>query len=105
MGNTWNVKKKKSDPSPGQYSDPPALVLASLADGRKHGYAIFGDICQMCGTRLGPGPLYGAITRRREGLIEPLESRAPPTPSFNVRRPTSAASKACNPACTSLSPD
>jgi DNA-binding PadR family transcriptional regulator len=27
----------------------------------------------MCGTRLGPGTLYGAITRlERDGLIEPL---------------------------------
>src|ERR1700730_9405679 len=105
MGNTWNVVKKKSDTSRGQYSDPPALSVAGLAAGRKPAHAIFGDIGQVCATRLAPAPLYGAITRRREGLIEPLESRAPPTLSFNVRRPTSAASKACNPACTSLSPD
>jgi len=31
------------------------------------------DIQEMCGTRLGPGTLYGAITRlERDGLIEPL---------------------------------
>jgi DNA-binding PadR family transcriptional regulator len=31
------------------------------------------DIFAMCGTRLGPGTLYGAITRLEEqGLIEPL---------------------------------
>ena len=31
------------------------------------------DILQMSGTRLGPGTLYGAITRLEEqGLIEPL---------------------------------
>ena len=31
------------------------------------------DIQDMCGTRLGPGTLYGAITRlERDGLIEPL---------------------------------
>jgi DNA-binding PadR family transcriptional regulator len=58
---------------PGYYSDPPLLVLASLADGSKHGYAMIADIEQMCGTRLGPGALYGAITRlEREGLIAPL---------------------------------
>jgi DNA-binding PadR family transcriptional regulator len=51
-------------------------VLASLADGPKHGYAMIEDIFQMCGTRLGPGTLYGAIARLdREGLIEPLESK------------------------------
>jgi DNA-binding PadR family transcriptional regulator len=31
------------------------------------------DIARMSGTRLGPGTLYGAITRlERDGLIEPL---------------------------------
>ena len=39
----------------GSFSDPPLLVLASLADGPKHGYAMIEDIEQMCGTRLGPG--------------------------------------------------
>jgi DNA-binding PadR family transcriptional regulator len=33
------------------------------------------DIESMSGTRLGPGTLYGAITRlERDGLIEPLEA-------------------------------
>ncbi len=58
---------------PGQYSDPPLLVLASLADGAKHGHAMLLDIQEMSGTRLGPGTLYGAISRlERDGLIEPL---------------------------------
>ena len=58
----------------GYYSDPPLLVLASLAEGPKHGYAMLEDIEAMCGTRLGPGALYGAITRLEEqGLIVPLE--------------------------------
>jgi DNA-binding PadR family transcriptional regulator len=31
------------------------------------------DIASMCGTRLGPGTLYGAIARlEQQGLIEPL---------------------------------
>lgn len=31
------------------------------------------DIARMCGTRLGPGTLYGAITRlEKRRLIEPL---------------------------------
>jgi hypothetical protein len=41
------------------YSDPPLLVLASLADGPKHGYAMIDEIEQMSGARLGPGTLYG----------------------------------------------
>ena len=33
------------------------------------------DIESMSGTRLGPGTLYGAITRlERDGLIEPLKA-------------------------------
>lgn len=59
--------------SAGHFSDPPLLVLASLAGGPKHGHAILNDIEAMCGTRLGPGTLYGAIARlEHAGLIERL---------------------------------
>ena len=44
-------------------SDPALLVLASLAGGNKHGYAIMEDVKTFAGVRLGPGTLYGAITR------------------------------------------
>ena len=47
-------------------SDPNLLVLASLADGDKHGYAVMEDIERFSGVRLGPGTLYGAITRLDE---------------------------------------
>ena len=48
-------------------------MLASLADGPKHGHAMIEDIVRMSGTRPGPGTLYGAIARlEREKLIEPL---------------------------------
>jgi DNA-binding PadR family transcriptional regulator len=54
-------------------SDPTLLVLASLADGDKHGYAIMTDIAEFAGAELGPGTLYGAITRLEErGLIKAL---------------------------------
>lgn len=57
----------------GHYSDPALLVLASLADGPKHGHAMIADIERMSGTRLGPGTLYGAIARlERRTLIHPL---------------------------------
>jgi DNA-binding PadR family transcriptional regulator len=57
----------------GHFSDPPLLVLASLADGPKHGHAMIEDILRMSGTRLGPGTLYGAIARlEKQGLIKPL---------------------------------
>ena len=53
-------------------TDPTLLVLASLADGDKHGYAMMEDIQQFAGVRLGPGTLYGAITRlEQRGWIRP----------------------------------
>jgi DNA-binding PadR family transcriptional regulator len=56
-------------------SDPTLLVLASLADGDKHGYAMIGDIQDFAGVRLGAGTLYGAITRLEEnGWIRSVES-------------------------------
>ena len=57
-------------------SDPTLLVLASLAEGEKHGYAMMEDIERFAGMRLGPGTLYGAITRLEErGWIRPVESK------------------------------
>ena len=47
-------------------SDPTLLVLSSLADGDKHGYAMMLDIEDFASTKLGPGTLYGAITRLEE---------------------------------------
>ena len=62
-------------------NDPGLLVLTSLADGPKHGYAITVDIEQIAGVRLGPGTLYGALSRlERRGLIEAL-------PAEDRRRP------------------
>ena len=59
----------------GRFSDPALFVLASLAEGEKHGYAMMEDIEEMSGTRLGPGTLYGALARlERRGLVEPLGS-------------------------------
>lgn len=55
--------------------DPTILILASLADGDKHGYAIMEDIQVFAGVRLGPGTLYGAICRLEErGWIRAVKS-------------------------------
>lgn len=72
-------------------TNPALLVLTSLADGPKHGYAITLDVAQLSGVKLGPGTLYGALSRLEQGgLIEAL-------PSEDRRRPyrlTSAGSAA-----------
>ena len=58
-------------------SDPTLLVLSSLAEGDKHGYAMMLDIEAFAGIRLGPGTLYGAITRLEErGWIRPSGPRS-----------------------------
>jgi DNA-binding PadR family transcriptional regulator len=58
----------------GRWADPSLLVLASLAGGPKHGYAITQDMAETAGVKMGPGTLYGAIARlEQRGLIEPLE--------------------------------
>jgi DNA-binding PadR family transcriptional regulator len=49
-------------------------VLASLAGGDKHGYAMMVDIQEFASVELGPGTLYGAITRLEErGFIKPVQ--------------------------------
>ena len=64
-----------TQPSRRRSNDPPILILMSLAGGAKHGHALLKDIEEFAGVKLGPGALYGAITRLEErGLIEPLES-------------------------------
>jgi DNA-binding PadR family transcriptional regulator len=59
----------------GRFSDPSLLIMSSLADGPRHGYAITKDIEEFAGVSLGPGTLYGALARLEvRGLIEPLAS-------------------------------
>lgn len=65
----------------GRFSNPALLILSSLAEGPKHGYGMMTDIESMIGVRLGPGTLYGALTRlEATGLIEtlPAEQRRRP---------------------------
>src|SRR6478609_5367035 len=64
-------------------NDPGLLILISLLGGAKHGYLLTQDIEDFAGVTLGPGTLYGAITRlESRALIEPadegVESRRRP---------------------------
>jgi DNA-binding PadR family transcriptional regulator len=59
----------------GRFGEPAVLILISLADGPKHGYAMTEDIDAVADVRLGPGTLYGAIARlESRGLIERLDA-------------------------------
>lgn len=65
----------------GRFSEPALLILTSLAESPKHGYAMQDDIAALSGVRPGPGTLYGAIRRLEElGYIEalPEEDRRKP---------------------------
>lgn len=65
----------------GRYTEPALLILASLSEGPKHGYAMMVDIEGETGRPIGPGTLYVALTRLEEaGLVEaldPVERRRP----------------------------
>ena len=68
-------------PELGRFADPALLILSSLADGPKHGYAMMMDIEAFSGTLFEPGTLYGALTRlEQRGWISAL-------PSEDRRRP------------------
>jgi DNA-binding PadR family transcriptional regulator len=65
----------------GRYSGPATLVLASLAEGEKHGYALMKDIADFAAVRLVPGTLYAVLERLvQRGLIEAV-------PTIERRRP------------------
>jgi DNA-binding PadR family transcriptional regulator len=74
----------KPDGSPlelGRFAEPAMLVLASLSDGPKHGYAIMSDVAGFSGTGMGPGTLYAVLARLEQaGLVEPM-------PNQDRRRP------------------
>ena len=74
----------------GRFAEPALMILVSLVEGPKHGYAITDDIEEITGVRFGPGTLYGAIARlEQRKWIEPL-------PADDRRRPyklTSAGGK------------
>jgi DNA-binding PadR family transcriptional regulator len=59
----------------GRYAGPATLILSSLADGAKHGYALTKDVEEFAGVRLAPGTLYEALSRlESQGMIEALEA-------------------------------
>jgi DNA-binding PadR family transcriptional regulator len=65
----------------GRVAEPGVLILLSLSGGPKHGYALIKDIEKIAGVTLGPGTLYGALSRLElNGFVEAL-------PADDRRRP------------------
>jgi hypothetical protein len=76
-GPARSAQAAKKTGDSGRANDPTVLILTSLAAGEKHGYALLQDIEAFAGVRLGPGTLYGAISRLEDrGLIEPMGAAA-----------------------------
>jgi DNA-binding PadR family transcriptional regulator len=72
---------ERKTPEFGRFAEPSLLILVSLADGPKHGYAIMQDVEQGTGRPMGAGTLYAALARLEEReLIEPM-------PPIDRRRP------------------
>jgi len=68
-------------PDFGRFAEPSLLILTTLADGPKHGYAMMQDIESATGRPMGAGTLYAALVRLEEqGLVEamPPEDRRRP---------------------------
>ena len=57
----------------GRFAEPALLILVSLAEAPKHGYAIMTDVNGFAASAIGPGTLYAALARLgKRGLIEPM---------------------------------
>ena len=68
-------------PELGRFAEPALLILVSLSEGPRHGYAMMVDIEAGTGRPMGPGTLYAALARlEARGLVEPL-------PPVDRRRP------------------
>ena len=82
MGGEDVPENRSTDPQDLLPLTPVALhVLLALADGERHGYGIMLEVRERTGgkVRLGPGTLYGAIKRLKEGgVIEESEKRPDP---------------------------
>jgi len=58
-----------------RFSEPSLLILISIAEQNRHGYAIMEDIEKSYDIKLGPGTLYGAISRlEKSGYIQAVAS-------------------------------
>ena len=78
----WNRKL----PEFGKFAEPSLLILVSLSDGPKHGYAIMQDVEHGTGRPMGAGTLYAALARLEEQ--GPRRTAAPgrPPPAVSPHR-------------------
>ena len=84
----------------GRFSEPALLILISLADGPKHGYAMTQDIERVSGQRLGPGHAVRRDHAARGAQVDRAAAgrRSPAAVPADRRRPEGAARAARQPA-------
>jgi DNA-binding PadR family transcriptional regulator len=89
MGGDDVPEQHSSDPEDLLPLTPAALnVLLALADGERHGYGIMLEVKERTGgrVRLGPGTLYGAIKRLKEGGMIAESGQRPDPEADDERR-------------------
>ncbi|MEW6635847.1 MAG: helix-turn-helix transcriptional regulator [Actinomycetota bacterium] len=90
MGGEGVSGERSGDPGDFLPLTPVVLnILLALADGERHGYGIMLEVRERTGgrIRMGPGTLYGAIKRLKEGgLIEESGERSDPESGEERRR-------------------
>ena len=69
-------QKLSSDLGPGSHNAGTTfLILSSLAEGAKHGYALTKDVEEFAGVHISARTLYEALARlEKQRIIEPIES-------------------------------
>jgi DNA-binding PadR family transcriptional regulator len=69
------ARQGRGDDGLARFGEPGLLILLSLSGGPRHGYAITADVEEQTGVRLGPGTLYGSLTKLVDrGLIAAVDS-------------------------------
>ena len=66
------ARQGRGDDGLARFGEPGVLVLLSLSDGPKHGYAITSDVFEQTGVRLGPGTTSG---HTHGAALEPPKTR------------------------------
>ena len=88
-------------PEFGRFAEPSLLILVSLTDGPKHGYAIMEDVERGTGRPMGAGTLYAALVVSRNKAWSSRSSRS--TGAGRIGSPRSG--RRCSPSNSAASPN
>ena len=72
---------ERNAPEFGRFTEPSLLILVSLSDGPKHGYAIMQDVEAGTGRPMGAGTLYAALARLEERGVRRAPGAGRPAPA------------------------